>query len=96
MQTTFAQIVADELGVPFDDIEILYGDTAIVPQGSGTYGSHSLVVVGSAIVKAAERVKDKASQIAAALLNIDPQYAVLEGECSSLKTFRTGTSPGLR
>ena len=96
LQTTFAQIVADELGVPFDDIEILYGDTAIVPQGSGTYGSHSLVVVGSAIVKAAERVKDKASQIAAALLNIDPQYAVLEGECSSLKTFRTGTSPGLR
>ena len=78
LQTTFAQIVADELGVPFDDIEILYGDTAIIPQGSGTYGSRSLVVGGSAIVKAGELVREKARRIAAGLLNIDPQYVVLE------------------
>ena len=45
METTFAQIVADELGLPFDDVEVVYGDTAVVPQGSGTRASRSLVVV---------------------------------------------------
>jgi carbon-monoxide dehydrogenase large subunit len=78
METTFAQIAADELGVPFEDVEVVYGDTSITPRGSGTRASRSLVVGGTAIVKAGERVKAKAMQIAGALLHIDPQYVTLE------------------
>jgi carbon-monoxide dehydrogenase large subunit len=78
METTFAQIAADELGVPFEDVEVVHGDTSITPRGSGTRASRSLVVGGTAIVKAGERVKAKAMQIAGALLHIDPQYVTLE------------------
>jgi carbon-monoxide dehydrogenase large subunit len=78
METTFAQIAADVLGVPFADVEVVYGDTAITPRGSGTRASRSLVVGGTAIVKAGERVKAKAVQIAGALLHSDPQSVTLE------------------
>jgi carbon-monoxide dehydrogenase large subunit len=78
METTFAQIAADELGVPFEDVEVVYGDTSITPRGSGTRASRSLVVGGTAIVKAIERVKAKAVQIAGALLHMEPQYVTLE------------------
>ncbi|GLQ07087.1 xanthine dehydrogenase family protein molybdopterin-binding subunit [Sneathiella chinensis] len=67
-ETTFAQLVADKLGVPFDSIEVVHGDTSKVPFGMGTYGSRSLAVGGSAIVKAAEKVVDKAKKIAAHLM----------------------------
>jgi aerobic carbon-monoxide dehydrogenase large subunit len=60
--------VADQLGVPFEDVEILHGDTQISPKGLDTYGSRSLVVGGIAIVKAAEKVVAKARKIAAHLL----------------------------
>ena len=67
-ETAFSQIVADQLGVPFEDVEILHGDTQISPKGLDTYGSRSLVVGGIAIVKAAEKVVAKAKKIAAHLL----------------------------
>jgi carbon-monoxide dehydrogenase large subunit len=67
-ETTFAQIVADELGVPFDDVSVVHGDTAIVQYGMGTYGSRGTAVGGAALVKAIERVREKARQIAAHLL----------------------------
>src|SRR4030095_12919588 len=87
METTFAQIAAEALGVPCADVEVVHGDTAITPRGAGTRASRSLVVGGTAIVKACERVKAKAVQIAGALLHVDPQYVTLEegkvcGECS--------------
>ncbi len=66
--TAFSQIVADQLGVPFEDVEILHGDTQIVPKGLDTYGSRSLVVGGIAIVKAADKVIAKARKLAAHLL----------------------------
>ena len=78
METTFAQIAADELNVPFDDLEVVHGDTSVTPRGTGTFASRSLVIGGSAIIKACERVREKATQIAGALLNIDPQQVVLE------------------
>ena len=78
-ETTFAQIVADELGVPVEDVDIVHGDTAIVPHGQGTYGSRSIVVGGTAVVKAGERVKEKAHEIASALLRTDPEHVMLEG-----------------
>ncbi|PSQ19969.1 carbon monoxide dehydrogenase [Halobacteriales archaeon QS_8_69_26] len=63
--TTFAQIVADELGVPYEDVEIAEGDTDEIPQGMGTYGSRSAAVGGSAIATSAGKVVEKARKIAA-------------------------------
>ena len=67
-ETTFAQVVSDYLGVPFDQVEIVHGDTGQIPFGMGTYGSRSLSVGGSAIVKAMDKVIDKSKKIAAHLL----------------------------
>ena len=70
--TTFSQIAADALGVPFDDVEIIVNDTAAVPWGLDTYGSRSLVVGGTAIRRAAEGLVEKAKLLAAHLLEADP------------------------
>jgi carbon-monoxide dehydrogenase large subunit len=78
METTFAQIAAAELGVPFADVEVVHGDTALTPRGAGTRASRSLVVGGTALVKACERVTAKAVQIAGALLQSDPQDVTME------------------
>ncbi len=67
-ETAFSQIVADKLGVGFDDVEILHGDTQSSYRGLDTYGSRSLAVGGIAIVKAAEKVVEKARPIAAHML----------------------------
>ncbi len=66
--TAWSQIVADALGVPFDDVEIITGDTDSSPKGMDTYGSRSLVVGGVAIHKATAKVLEKAKRIAAHLL----------------------------
>ncbi|HKX19258.1 MAG TPA: xanthine dehydrogenase family protein molybdopterin-binding subunit [bacterium] len=67
-ETTFAQIVADQLGLPIEDIEVVHGDTGAISMGWGTYGSRSTVVGGAAIAVASQRVRDKAAKIAAHML----------------------------
>ena len=67
-ETTFAQLVADGLGIPMDSIEIVHGDTAKIPYGMGTYGSRSLAVGGTAIIKAMDKIIAKGKKIAAHLL----------------------------
>ena len=67
-ETTFAQVVADKLGIPMDDVDIQHGDTGKVLFGMGTYGSRSLSVGGTAIVKALDKVIAKGRKIAAHLL----------------------------
>src|SRR5919107_790006 len=67
-ETAWSQIVADQLGVPFDDVEVLHGDTQVAARGLDTYGSRSLVVGGIAVVNAAEKVVQKARTVAAHLL----------------------------
>jgi len=67
-ETAWSQIVADQLGVPFSDVEVIHGDTQSSPKGLDTYGSRSLVVGGIAVVKAAEKVVAKARRIAAHML----------------------------
>ena len=67
-ETAWSQIVADQLGVPFEDVEVLHGDTQISHKGLDTYGSRSLVVGGEALVKAVDKVIDKARPLAAHLL----------------------------
>lgn len=66
--TSFSQIAAERLGVPYEDVEVHHGDTAVVPWGLDTYGSRSLVVGGVAIDGACDRVIEKARRIAAHLL----------------------------
>jgi aerobic carbon-monoxide dehydrogenase large subunit len=67
-ETTFAQIVSDQLGVPADNVEIVFGDTDKVQFGLGTYGSRSVAVGGSALVKAGQKVIVKGKKIAAHML----------------------------
>jgi carbon-monoxide dehydrogenase large subunit len=67
-ETVFPQLVADMLGMSADDIDIVHGDTSKIPFGMGTYGSRSMAVGGSAIVKATEKIIDKASKIAAHMM----------------------------
>ena len=64
-ETTFAQIVADEFGISIDDVDIVHGDTAVITNGMGTYGSRSTSVGGSALVRSAEKVRAKMMKIAA-------------------------------
>jgi aerobic carbon-monoxide dehydrogenase large subunit len=64
-ETTFAQITADELGIPPELVEIVHGDTLVVTQGMGTYGSRSTAVGGTAIVNAARKIRAKAIKLAA-------------------------------
>ena len=66
--TTFAQLVSDSLGIPMEDVEIVHGDTDLVPFGMGTYGSRSLAVGGVAISMSLDKVKEKGAKIAAHLL----------------------------
>ncbi len=67
-ETTFAQLVVEQLGVPLDQIDVVHGDTAKIPFGMGTYGSRSLAVGGSAMVKAMDKVIAKGKKIAAHLM----------------------------
>jgi len=76
-ETTFAQIIADHLGVPFDQIVVRHGDTANTPMGNGTGGSRSLCVGGSAIFGATAKVRDKACQVAAHMLEAAPADVTL-------------------
>jgi carbon-monoxide dehydrogenase large subunit len=71
-ETTFAQIIAQELGIPPEDIEVIHGDTDNTPFGLGTYGSRSTPVSGGAAAIVARRVRDKARIIAAAALECSP------------------------
>jgi carbon-monoxide dehydrogenase large subunit len=77
-ETTFAQIVASKLGIPVESVEIVHGDTGRVPFGMGTYGSRSLAVGGTAIVKAVDKVIAKGKKIAAHLMEASDTDVVFE------------------
>ena len=83
-ETTFAQVVADELGVDLTDVEVVHGDTARVPYGMGTYGSRSAAVGGSALVRSAEKVRAKARKIAAHQLEAAVEDMVYDQETAKI------------
>src|SRR5580698_4714198 len=107
-ETAWSQIVADQLGVPFEDIRVLHGDTQVSPKGMDTYGSRSLAVGGMALVSACDKVIDKAKVIAAAMMEAsaadlewtrgrfsvrgDPEKGVTIGEIA-LATFAAHNLP---
>jgi carbon-monoxide dehydrogenase large subunit len=72
-ETTYAQLVADALGVPLDHIEVVHGNTDVVPYGIGTFGSRSLAVGGAAVQMSVEKIKAKAKQLAAYMLDVRPE-----------------------
>ncbi|HEU4567295.1 MAG TPA: xanthine dehydrogenase family protein molybdopterin-binding subunit [Marmoricola sp.] len=90
-ETAFSQIVADRLGVPFEDVEILHGDTAVSHKGLDTYGSRSLVVGGEALARATDKVIEKAKPIAAHLL----EASVDDIEFSGGRLSVRGTDKGM-
>jgi carbon-monoxide dehydrogenase large subunit len=71
-ETTFSQLVADELGIPMEQIEIVHGDTGAIPFGMGTYGSRSGSVGGTALLMSLRKIKEKGKKIAAHLLEASP------------------------
>ncbi|MEY7851190.1 xanthine dehydrogenase family protein molybdopterin-binding subunit [Natrarchaeobius sp. A-rgal3] len=70
--TTYAQIVANELGIPYEDIEVVEGDTDEIPHGMGTYGSRSAAVGGSSLVESSQKLVEKGRKIAAHQLEAAP------------------------
>ncbi|HEX7140717.1 MAG TPA: molybdopterin cofactor-binding domain-containing protein [Vicinamibacterales bacterium] len=72
-ETTFAQIVSDELGVSVDDVKVVHGDTDNTPMGWGTYGSRTTAVGGAALATAVRKIKDKAKALTAHLLEAAPE-----------------------
>jgi carbon-monoxide dehydrogenase large subunit len=84
-ETTFAQVVADQLGIPMEQVEIVHGDTGQIPFGMGTYGSRSACVGGSAIVKSLDKIKEKGRKIAAHLLEASEGDLVYENGKWSVK-----------
>ena len=79
LDTSFAQIVADRVGVTPDQVDVQHGDTGAGPFGLGTYGSRSLAVGGESLARSALKVADKAKQIAAHLLEAAPEDIELTG-----------------
>ncbi|MBU2695974.1 xanthine dehydrogenase family protein molybdopterin-binding subunit [Pimelobacter sp. 30-1] len=90
-ETAFSQIAADRLGVPFEDIEVLHGDTQISHKGLDTYGSRSLVVGGEALVRALDKVIEKAKPVAAHLLEASADDLEFSGGRFTVK----GTDQGM-
>lgn len=90
-ETAWSQIVADRLGVAFEDVEVLHGDTQIAHKGLDTYGSRSLVVGGEALIKAADKVIEKAKPIAAHLLEASADDLEFTGGKFTVK----GTDKGM-
>jgi len=90
-ETAWSQIVADRLGVPFEDVEVLHGDTQVAYKGLDTYGSRSLVVGGEAVVRAADKVIEKAKAFAAHLLEANADDLEFSGGRYAVK----GTDKGI-
>ncbi len=78
-ETTFAQVVADVLGLPLEDVDVIHGDTAAGPMGMDTYMSRSLAVDGTAVYMSAQKVREKARRLAAHLLEAAEGDVVYEG-----------------
>ena len=91
-ETVWSQIVSDQLGVAFEDVEVIHGDTASSHKGLDTYGSRSLVVGGVAVIKAAEKVIAKAKPFAAHLLECSEDDLEFSGGKFTVKGTDTSTT----
>jgi carbon-monoxide dehydrogenase large subunit len=92
-ETTFAQMLADQFGIPLEHITILHGDTGIVKQGIGTFGSRSQAVAGTALHLAGGKVKKKMAQFAAAMLEANEDDIVFENGTIGVKGAPASAKP---
>ena len=92
-ETTFSQLVSDELGVPMEQVEIVHGDTGAIPFGMGTYGSRSGSVGGTAILMSLNKIKEKGKKIAAHLLEASPSDIEYTGGQFQVKGFPSKAVP---
>ena len=90
--TAFSMLVADRLGVALEDIEVIQGDTDVVPRGQGTMGSRSLQAGGVAVARAADQVVERATHVAAELLEANPDDVVLD---PATATFHVAGTPAV-
>jgi carbon-monoxide dehydrogenase large subunit len=86
LETTLAQVVADEMGARFEDITVVQGDTSVVSHSTGTYASRSAVLAGGAGTLAARAMKEKLARIASHLLDTDPSHIEISNGVVSSKT----------
>jgi carbon-monoxide dehydrogenase large subunit len=77
-ETAFSQIVAEEIGVPIEDVTVLHGDTGVIPFGIGTFGSRAIAIGGTAIVMSVQKVKEKAKKFAGQMLEAQPDDIVYD------------------
>jgi aerobic carbon-monoxide dehydrogenase large subunit len=92
-ETTFAQMLADQFGVPFEHITILHGDTGVVKQGIGTFGSRSQAVGGTALMLAGAKVKKKMAKFAAAMFEAHEDDLVFENGTIGVKGSPAAAKP---
>ena len=92
-ETTFAQMLADQFGIPFEHVTILHGDTGVVKQGIGTFGSRSQAVGGTALHMAGAKVKKKMAKFAAALFEAHEDDLVFENGTISVKGSPASAKP---
>jgi len=92
-ETTFAQMLADQFGIPLEHVTILHGDTGVVKQGIGTFGSRSQAVGGTTMVMAGEKVKAKMAKFAAALMEASEDDLVFENGTIAVKGAPASAKP---
>ena len=92
-ETTFAQMIADQFGVPFEHVTILHGDTGVVKQGIGTFGSRSQAVGGTALMMAGAKVKAKMAKFAAAMFEAHEEDLVFENGTIGVKGSPASAKP---
>jgi aerobic carbon-monoxide dehydrogenase large subunit len=92
-ETTFAQMLADQFGIPFEHVTILHGDTGVSKQGIGTFGSRSQAVAGTALHLAGAKVKKKMAQFAAAMLEANENDIVFENGSIGVKGSSSTAKP---
>ncbi len=90
--TTWSMLVSSTLGIPMEKIEVVFGDTDVVPRGVGTFGSRSLQVGGVAVFEAAESVLDKAKKVASEILETAPEDVVPASDGSGMSVAGTPTA----
>lgn len=86
-ETVFAQIAADELGIPFEDVRVILGDTALTPYGWGTWGSRAAVTGGGAIILATRKLRQKLERLAAHRLEVAPQDIEIQSGVATVRGF---------
>ena len=92
-ETALAQVVADALGVSMDDVRVICGDTAVAPQGTGTYASRSAVLAGGAAIRAGQTLKEKALKIAGHMMESNPADLDMQDSQIFVRDKPEGTLP---